>query len=246
MTQEELYTIFAKRSAETGSPLLGDVWLHTGYGSVELKQGQSAADVPATVALALKGSRDDVLVVPSGELGDAPAAVEMPEDTAAIKLAEAQQKLAAAEAALLVANGQAGQAESESTIRIPGPNGEVIVLTQEQLAAIAIEHLSQQSGTDTATQERLQAAREHLAEEGEEVPDTLTPGAGTPPSPPAEGPVLIPQGFDTNLPDGTARCLAKKADDSQCKNPAVDGSKACALARHKDQLTAQTTPSEGA
>lgn len=69
---------------------------------------------------------------------------------------------------------------------------------------------------------RVQAAREHLAGEGEEVPE----------------PVKVPAGFELRTADGSARCIAAKADGSQCANPAKDGSHACALSAHQERVAA--------
>lgn len=69
---------------------------------------------------------------------------------------------------------------------------------------------------------RLAAAREHLAAEGEDVPD----------------PVAVPAGFELRTAEGEPRCLAAKADGTQCSNAAKDGSHACAISSHQERVAA--------
>jgi hypothetical protein len=62
----------------------------------------------------------------------------------------------------------------------------------------------------------LELAKEHLETEGEDVP-----------------PVLVPDGFELRTADGEMRCLAAKADGSQCANAAQGDTHACGLKRHQ-------------
>lgn len=61
----------------------------------------------------------------------------------------------------------------------------------------------------------IQAAREHLEEEGEEIPDVVTPG------------------FEATTAEGAPRCQAPKSNGEQCSNPAVEDSPACRLPAHQ-------------
>lgn len=70
--------------------------------------------------------------------------------------------------------------------------------------------------------EAIRLAQEHLAEEGEHVPD---------PEP------FVREGFEPLTADNQARCQAAKTDGGQCSNPSVDGG-FCNLPKHKDQAAA--------
>jgi hypothetical protein len=65
-------------------------------------------------------------------------------------------------------------------------------------------------------QSEVALAKEHLEADGEDVP-----------------PVLVPDGFELRTADGEMRCLAAKADGSQCSNAAQEGTHACGLKRHQ-------------
>lgn len=74
--------------------------------------------------------------------------------------------------------------------------------------------------------EALRLAREHLEADGETVPEPdVEPAVAVP----------VPDGFEATTADGSARCLAAKADGSQCQNAAADGH-ACAIAKHREQV----------
>lgn len=97
------------------------------------------------------------------------------------------------------------------------------------------------------------AAMEHLKEEGVDVPPVLVttePAAGTGEgaqvgevthpegSTPLPAPVTVPDGFEATTPDGQPRCLAAKADGSQCANAARGDAHACQMPAHIAKLTA--------
>lgn len=47
---------------------------------------------------------------------------------------------------------------------------------------------------------------------------------------------VVPQGFAAFTEDGSPRCLAAKADGTQCANVAKEGSSACGLQPHQDSV----------
>jgi hypothetical protein len=75
----------------------------------------------------------------------------------------------------------------------------------------------------------VKAAMEHLAAEGEEVPDVE-------PSGPEDEVAKAREGFEATTADGQARCQAAKADGGQCANSALEESRACRLPKHQEQL----------
>lgn len=102
-------------------------------------------------------------------------------------------------------------------------------------------------------QEQIDLAKEHLAAEGEEVPEPVEssatgeqPGASgsTEPTEPtesttstADAPVPLPDGFVAFTAEGEHRCLARKGDGSQCHNAASEPDGwACGMAAHRKQV----------
>lgn len=76
--------------------------------------------------------------------------------------------------------------------------------------------------------ELIELAKQHLADEGEGVPD---PG----PSSPGVYAIEYKEPFEALTADGQPRCRAKKGDGSQCANQ-VRSADACHLPQHQAQL----------
>lgn len=88
---------------------------------------------------------------------------------------------------------------------------------------------------DAARQAALDAAREHLEAEGMDVPPA---DSGTQPAAEHAKVLTLPQGFTATTEDGEPRCLAAKADGTQCLNAAVEDTHACGLGPHKEKVAA--------
>lgn len=74
---------------------------------------------------------------------------------------------------------------------------------------------------ETAQQRAIREAQEHLAGEGVE---------------PAQPSRVVPEGFDDATAEGEPRCLATKADGTQCQNAAKDKGPACQVSAHQAQF----------
>lgn len=81
--------------------------------------------------------------------------------------------------------------------------------------------------------EAVELAKEHLREEGEDVPEPEPTGTDEG----AAGPIL-PEGFVLTTDDGENRCLAAKGDGEQCANVAHEGH-ACGIESHQEQVAAR-------
>lgn len=60
-----------------------------------------------------------------------------------------------------------------------------------------------------------------------------SPTGGREPAEQDAKPLVLPQGFEAQTGEGEPRCIAAKADKSQCKNAAKGATHACALAAHQ-------------
>lgn len=87
--------------------------------------------------------------------------------------------------------------------------------------------------SENADPDAVALAQEHLAEEGEAVPEPETPEDEE-----EEAGPILPEGFSLTTEDGEDRCLAAKGDGSQCANVASDGH-ACGIASHREQVASR-------
>ena len=78
------------------------------------------------------------------------------------------------------------------------------------------------------------AAQEHLRAEGLDVPDPDV--AKVAPDAPTEALIQLRPGFEATTASGERRCLAAKADGTQCKNEATEGTWACGMGAHVEQI----------
>ena len=210
VVREPEYQALSRLDAE-GNALINNAQLvmHDGTVKVQFKNGR--ATVPhAHAHHVAKHPNIDVIGYEGGKAA-APAAPVRPassngEPDQRDTLIEAMQEQLAELAARLAAVTGAVPAGERST---PVPPAEEAAEPSEEVS------------------DAVKAAMEHLAAEGESVPDV-----GKDAEPPADR-----SGFDAETADGQPRCQAAKADGTQCSNPASgDGSSACGLSKHQEQL----------
>jgi hypothetical protein len=204
--EEVMYDAIAALSPN-GEPLLGDAQVILGDGTTKIEFKRGRAKVTAIEAEMLV-KRSDV-DIPGFTPGDVPQITEP----------HADGPVASVLPPGAVING-------DGTITLSSAS-----LTNEQREAVrqalAIEPVEHETVKPPAGDEAaIEAAREYLAQEGEDVP------------PEVEKTVTVPEGFEMTTPEGEKRCLARKADGSQCSNAAKGDTVACGLAKHQDQVLA--------
>lgn len=114
--------------------------------------------------------------------------------------------------------------------------GRPLRLTSEQRAESARLFVAKTGGDDLETPPGDAEGTASSSGAGLNVPPTTTGVDATPPAGTDEPPkVTVPQGFALHTGSGELRCLATKADGSQCQNAAREGH-ACQHAPHKEQV----------
>jgi len=132
-------------------------------------------------------------------------------------------------------------------------------LSAEDIAAVdaarELRRSKQPAGIEAPIKEdkkAVKAAREYLAEEGEDVPEpepelrdltkadlqdvAAETGVGISGTKDEIATRIERDAFESHTEDGQPRCQAAKTDGTQCSNSANDGEKACGLGKHKEQL----------
>jgi hypothetical protein len=197
------------RADPNGTPYFNTCQLIVGDGTVKIEFEKGRADVPASLAQVLAANPH--IHVPGLSAGATPvqvapvdAALQAENETLRLRLAEMETM-----AKLLAAK--------------PKPETAVKTGLFPPLATDGAERAAPGPAVDADISEGVRLAMEHLAEEGEDVPE---PGSALP----APGSIDAREALTT---DGQARCQAVKADGSQCSNPALDDTGACAIGRHQ-------------
>jgi hypothetical protein len=219
---DQLYDVISKVNDEQ-LPLVGTCTMVLGDGTVRAEFKNGRAKVPASVARLLVNhpnldvigfdSNERVSPAPATPAPDQPGVPDQGGSDLAEEIAARDARIAELEA--MIAQNAAA---SQSPAFAPGaaPDGAV------EVSADAIDAADEQELSP-----EVLAAMQHLAEEGEEVPE---PGSDTPP--PAADPRA---GFEAATVDGQPRCQAAKGDGSQCSNGAQADSQSCHLPSHKKQ-----------
>lgn len=126
-------------------------------------------------------------------------------------------------------DGEESTAKTDASPAPEEPSTEAAPDTQATAAASG-EAVTSENAGDVSPE--VLAAQEHLRSEGEEVPEvekTVPPEGKT---------VTLPEGFQLNTDEGEPRCLAAKADGSQCANAAKEGTHACGIDKHQEAVAA--------
>jgi hypothetical protein len=193
------------RADANGTPYFNTCQLIVGDGTVKIEFEKGRADVPASLAAVL--AANPRIHVPGLSAGHAPAqatpvdaALTAENETLRLRLAEMD--------AMLKRLTVRSEADVRAEMFAPEAKPEGVVKTE-----IAPEDVP----------EAVRLAMEHLAAEGEEVPQ---PGSALP------APASV-DALEALTTDGQPRCQGVKADGSQCSNPALGDTGACAIARHQ-------------
>lgn len=209
------FDVYSKRE-NGGLPILNNAQLMVGNGQTVIFENGQAVEPVSEDTARLLATRDDLTVVPhTGDdpFGDEPGPPAEPEATEADYERKARQEvereLAEARQELAEARGSVPPSDPAPAPQEPPSAPEATDLTPEQQA-------------------QLDAAREHLADEGEDVPDVVAKVD--------TGDVQVPPGFEARTGEGRPRCLAAKGDGAQCSNEAQGDTHACGLAPHKKQV----------
>lgn len=205
---------------DDGIPHVGTCILVLGDGTQRVHFKNGRAKVPASLApMVATHPHIDLL----GYEGAKPSSRRQVAAEAAPAVEDKDARIRELEAALAVRDAEAQQL-LQTQAAGKGPDREGVELAADGVErAVEIEG-DGRDGEELSEEVRL--AMEHLAEEGEEVPEPAVAKD--------EAPALRP-GFEAETPDGQARCRAAKGDGSQCANPAGEGG-ACQIAKHKEQL----------
>jgi hypothetical protein len=197
------------RNDPNGTPYFNTCQLVVGDGTVKIEFEKGRADVPVSLAQVIAANPH--IHVPGLSAGVTPvqgapvdAALQAENETLRLRLADMEAMLKRlAEMKAAPVAEAAAAVDPEAT-----PDG--VVKTGVALPAEEIDP-------------KVLAAMEYLAQEGEDVPE---PGSALP------APSTI-DAIEALTTDGQARCQAVKADGSQCSNPALGDTGACAIARHQ-------------
>ena len=189
------------RTDPNGTPYFNTCSMMVGDGTMKIEWEKGRADVPASLAQLLAGNPH--IHVPG------------------IAVQQAGVQAAPVDAALAAEN---------ETLRARLGDMEAML---KRLTAAPASPVKVDSGPDPEAKERVtlpedvpdkvRLAMEHLAAEGESVPE---PGSALP------APASI-AALEALTADGQARCQAVKADGSQCSNSALGDTGACAIGRHQ-------------
>jgi hypothetical protein len=194
------------RADANGTPYFNTCQLIVGDGTVKIAFEKGRADIPVSLA-ALIASIPGIHV-PGMDGTTAPVPVDgalaAENEMLRLRLAEMETMLK-----LLAAKPKAAAETTRVFVDNATPEGG----DSTEITGIAPEDLP----------ESVRLAMEHLAAEGEDVPE---PGSALP------APASI-DALAALTTDGQARCQAVKGDGSQCSNPAVGESGACAISAHK-------------
>lgn len=198
-TVEQTVECYSRPDAN-GTPYFNTCQLIVGDGTVKIEFEKGRADIPVSLAAVL--AQNPHIHVPGRSAGAAP---------------------------VQLAPGDAALAAENETLRLRLADMEAMLKRLAAAPAPAFKPEAAPEGrieADIAPEdvpEKVRLAMEHLAQEGEEVPE---PGSALP------APSSI-DALQALTADGQARCQAVKADGSQCSNPAVGDTGACAIGRHQ-------------
>lgn len=213
---EQLLDVLSVLDAQD-NPVLNNCTLQMGEVALEFKNGRSK--VPAR--LAAEVSRHPQILIPGY---DGPVAAAPPNVSAELADAgerERQPETEEQRAARVAAAAEYLRSEGIEVPDVEEPGAEPLEPSEKEALEARIAELEQM----VADAHPLPGA------DGEKDEDPEPDGAGEAKAEDAK--VEVPKGFETETVDGKPRCLARKADGSQCSNPAAEGSNACKLPAHQ-------------